>query len=141
MPNSANLTESFAAGAISPEATVSIVDSYVRTVYSSGVGVDVVPYACDANGLATLTHCPKGGGKPRSLLPGGETVRSVTLAGAFDGNTFVTGGRKLSMKEVEVRFCYFCDPADSLSAHWEVCDLLYIIEYLSRQNAHRMFAP
>lgn len=103
IPDSANLTISFAAGKVDPSAAVEIVDEYVSTVYASSEKVDADPYGCDANGLATLENCPNGGGdakkKPRSLLPDGGVVRAVTLAGAFVPAPWVTGGKTLTIDE------------------------------------------
>ena len=102
IPDSANLTQSFAAGNITAAATVDIVNEYVATVYASSSGVDANPYACDVNGLATLKNCDKSTtDTPTSLRSDGDIVKSVTLAGAFVPVTWATGGKILTMEEVK----------------------------------------
>ena len=102
IPDSANLTQSFAAGNITASATVEIVDEYISTVYATSSGVDLNPFACDVNGLATLGNCDtESSGKAKSLRPDGDIVKAVTLAGAFVPQTWATGGKILSMDEVK----------------------------------------
>ena len=101
IPDSANLTQSFAAGNITASATVEIVDQYISTVYATSSGVDLNPFACDVNGLATLGNCDESSGKAKSLRPDGDIVKAVTLAGAFVPQTWATGGKILSMDEVK----------------------------------------
>lgn len=102
IPDSANLTQSFAAGNITAAATVDIVNEYIATVYASSSGVDTNPYACDVNGLATLNNCDKSTtDTPTSLRSDGDIVKSVTLAGAFVPVTWATGGKILTMDEVK----------------------------------------
>jgi len=97
VPDSANLTQTLAAGNLAGGAAVAIVDRYVRAVYaSSAPGAAADPFACDANGLATLTGCAAGGSAPASLLPDGGPVRAATLAGALVPAPWATGGRALS---------------------------------------------
>ena len=102
IPDSANLTQTFAAGNITAAATVDIVNEYIATVYASSSGVDTNPYACDVNGLATLNNCDKSTtDTPTSLRSDGDIVKSVTLAGAFVPVTWATGGKILTMDEVK----------------------------------------
>lgn len=93
IPDSANLTQTFAAGNITASQTVDIVDAYVSAVYISGSPEDN-PYGCDVNGLATLDGCESS----KSL--GDEVIRGVTLAGAFVPALWATGGKALTMDQV-----------------------------------------
>jgi hypothetical protein len=103
IPNSANLTQSYAAGDISDSATIEVVDQYVSAVYASSFpGVDSNPYGCNVNGLATLVDCPTNSGTKKSIRPDGDIIRAVTLAGAFISQPWITGGKStLSMEEVK----------------------------------------
>lgn len=101
VPDSAHLTQIFAAGNITASATVDMVDEYISTVYASSDGAAVNPYGCDVNGLATLSNCESSTGTARSLLPDGGIVKSVTLAGAFVPAPWATGGRVLSIDEAK----------------------------------------
>mmetsp|Transcript_14190 Transcript_14190/g.30833 ORF Transcript_14190/g.30833 Transcript_14190/m.30833 type:complete len:558 (-) Transcript_14190:136-1809(-) len=101
IPDSANLTQTFAKGDITAAATVDILDQYVSAVYASSSGVDSNPYACDVSGLATLGKCESATGTAKSLRPDGDVVKAVTLAGAFVPQPSITGGQVLSMDEVK----------------------------------------
>mmetsp|Transcript_22266 Transcript_22266/g.48290 ORF Transcript_22266/g.48290 Transcript_22266/m.48290 type:complete len:610 (+) Transcript_22266:161-1990(+) len=111
IPDSANLTQTFAAGNLDPSTTIEIVDQYVHAVYGSSSNLDTNPYGCDLSGLATLENCSKtnisssssssGTNKARSLRHDGDLVRSVTLAGAFVPQPWATGGKVLSMENVK----------------------------------------
>eukprot|EP00584_Thalassiosira_punctigera_P011470 CAMPEP_0172570188 /NCGR_PEP_ID=MMETSP1067-20121228/126575_1 /TAXON_ID=265564 ORGANISM="Thalassiosira punctigera, Strain Tpunct2005C2" /NCGR_SAMPLE_ID=MMETSP1067 /ASSEMBLY_ACC=CAM_ASM_000444 /LENGTH=563 /DNA_ID=CAMNT_0013362231 /DNA_START=106 /DNA_END=1797 /DNA_ORIENTATION=+ len=101
VPDSANLTQSFASGNVPASATVDIVDRYIGAVYQSSSGVNANPYACDVNGLATLKNCQSPSEKSRSLRADGDIVNAVTLAGAFVYQPWATGGKILSMDEVK----------------------------------------
>lgn len=108
IPDSATLTQAFAANNITALETVDIVDHYVSAVYaSSGSAVDDNPYGCDVNGLATLSHCPHSTvegsteGVKRSLRPDGHILQSVTLAGAFAPALWATNGKVLTMDQVK----------------------------------------
>jgi len=98
--DSAHFTQSFKTGELTAEQTVDIIDQYVSTVYQSSVGNSDNPYGCEVNGLAKLENCPSTTDTPRSLRQDGDIVKSVTLAGAFVPEEWVTGGRVLSMEEV-----------------------------------------
>jgi hypothetical protein len=102
IPNSANLTQSYAAGDISASATIEVVNQYISAVYASSFpGVDRNPYGCNVNGLATLVDCPTNSGTKKSIRPDGDIIRAVTLAGAFISQPWITGGKStLSMEEV-----------------------------------------
>eukprot|EP00579_Thalassiosira_antarctica_P002375 CAMPEP_0201865892 /NCGR_PEP_ID=MMETSP0902-20130614/661_1 /ASSEMBLY_ACC=CAM_ASM_000551 /TAXON_ID=420261 /ORGANISM="Thalassiosira antarctica, Strain CCMP982" /LENGTH=557 /DNA_ID=CAMNT_0048390757 /DNA_START=41 /DNA_END=1714 /DNA_ORIENTATION=+ len=101
IPDSANLTQTFAKGDITASAIVEIVDQYVSAVYGSSSGLDVDPYGCDVNGLATLSNCESATDTAKSLRPDGDIVKAVTLAGAFVPHTWATNGKVLSMDEVK----------------------------------------
>ena len=101
IPDSANLTQTFAKGDITASAIVEIVDQYVSAVYGSSSGLDVNPYGCDVNGLATLSNCKSATDTAKSLRPDGDIVKAVTLAGAFVPHTWATNGKVLSMEEVK----------------------------------------
>ena len=72
-------------------------------MYATSTGVDANPYACDVNGLATLSNCNDGeDSTPKSLREDGDIVKSVTLAGAFISQPWATNGKEsLSMDEVK----------------------------------------
>lgn len=72
-------------------------------MYATSTGVDENPYACDVNGLATLSNCNDGeDNTPKSLREDGDIVKSVTLAGAFISQPWATNGKEsLSMDEVK----------------------------------------
>ena len=63
--------------------------------------MDGNPFACDANGLATLGNCNSDTGTPKSIRSDGDIVKSVTLAGAFVPALWATGGKELTMDEVK----------------------------------------
>ena len=97
IPDSATLTQSFAAGNITASQTVNIVDSYISAVYASGSN-ELNPYGCDVNGLAMLDGCES---EKSGLLLEDKTVRGVTLAGAFVPALWATKDKVLSMDEVK----------------------------------------
>lgn len=101
--DSASLTIGFTARNYTASQTVSVVDQYVGAVYDSSSGVDLNPYGCDMNGLATLDNCDKSS-SPKSLRDDGDIVKSVTLAGAFVPAPWATKGHILSVKEVNHNF-------------------------------------
>jgi len=101
IPDSAKLTQMFAAGNITASQVVEVVDQYVEAVYkSSAEGASSNPYGCDVGGLATLENCSSSTGTPSSLRKDKDIVKAVTLSGAFIPS-FATDGKTLTMDEVK----------------------------------------
>jgi len=90
VPDSTSLTKYFSGGNITSSQTVEILDQYLSAVYATSGSGELNPYGCDVNGLAKLS-CKS---VQQSLLPSGEVVKAVTLAGAFVPAPWVTGGSK-----------------------------------------------
>ena len=108
----------------------------------------VVHQRCEVNGLAKLSGCESATEKQPSLLSDGDTVRAVTLAGAFVPALWATGGRELTMDEVKqfytsedfevmkklgVNTVQIPVPHDSLAGEGHVSDTLsHLIEKTSK---------
>ncbi|KAL7548973.1 hypothetical protein ACHAWF_012239 [Thalassiosira exigua] len=114
IPDSANLTQSFPAGNVTAEATVKLVDFFVRAVYHSSLpGATENLYTCNVNDLAMLANCATSDIEKKSLLSGREAVWAVTLAGAFVPASWAMEGRTLLMEEVKEFYASkdFCEMA------------------------------
>mmetsp|Transcript_13508 Transcript_13508/g.19085 ORF Transcript_13508/g.19085 Transcript_13508/m.19085 type:complete len:582 (-) Transcript_13508:271-2016(-) len=94
------IVEEMGKGSISSAETVDLLDLFVRSVYSSSNAVATSPYACDLGGVSTLV-CQEKNDIPSLADPNGKPIRSVTLAGAFTDAHWATGGKTLTLSEVE----------------------------------------
>jgi len=70
--------------------------------------VDQNPFACDVGGLSTLVNCKNSDDGRTNFLAklDGEPIRSVTLAGSFVPAPQITGGKELTLDEIDAFYTY-----------------------------------
>jgi hypothetical protein len=103
VPDSVSVARYYTDGNITSSQTLDVLNSYVMAVYDSTYGVEDNPYACDVGGLATLVGCREYRHRLGSMSSANwGLIRSVTLAGSFVKETWITPNmdRSLTMDEV-----------------------------------------
>jgi len=96
-----DIKEQFEGGNITASDTLHMLNYLIDRVYQSTSSLESSPYACEFNGLAKL-ECDESPTKKSSiLLPNGEPIRSVSLAGVFMPAPWATGGKPLTLEEAE----------------------------------------
>ena len=103
-----DIVDQFHKNHITGEETLELLDFFTQTVYNSSAYVDQNPFACDVGGLSTLVNCKNSDDGRTNFLAklDGEPIRSVTLAGSFVPAPQITGGKELTLDEIDAFYTY-----------------------------------